>query len=259
MEKIDRLICAMGEDDFPAALYNLIDDDLRIRHLVVDGFDIQLRPAGLYNYSRDRSDELRKIRLVYRDAQLFACDPVVQRVRDLNHRHKDKSRHELHLMTHDGISDRMYEKINVPFRLGQRLVILFTFRRRWFAIKLLREKDANQISTRQLEEFLEKYPSLLHIVGWHSMVFSGSLSLRYQESIYRYESLLQNLGTTLSRREIEVCARALTGETNSGVAKQLSISPATVRTLRNRAFSKMGVSRIQELSTLCLSQLDSGN
>lgn len=52
---------------------------------------------------------------------------------------------------------------------------------------------------------------------------------------------------TLSKRETEVCDSIASGLTTEGIAKQLKISLASVKTLRNRAYKKLNISSKSEL------------
>ena len=67
------------------------------------------------------------------------------------------------------------------------------------------------------------------------------------------QGLLMAIAPTLSRRETEVCARALQGMTGEGTALDLNISYTTVATLRRRAYAKLHISNLNELFALCLS------
>jgi len=51
----------------------------------------------------------------------------------------------------------------------------------------------------------------------------------------------------LPRREREVCERLLRGWTHEGVAADLCLSPATVKTYRDRAFERLGIHHRNEL------------
>lgn len=52
---------------------------------------------------------------------------------------------------------------------------------------------------------------------------------------------------SLSKREMQVCQRLLTGASNEGIALDLGISMHTVRTLRKRAYKKLGVGSLADL------------
>lgn len=255
MATFDDLIISLGEPAFAEKLLKLIDDVFEIEHLVVDGFDIHRRPMRLYHCSKSDRDELALIFSRYHNGNLFSSDPVVQRVRKLKIHDTNNASRQLFFMLEDSLTDKLSTQLYKGTKVSQRPVLLFTFRRRWFAIKMLRSRKLDPIDDRQFRHLLDRYPSLLHIVGWHSTYFIGSQSLRYKEAAARYEALIQSLGTSLSIREIEVCARALCGLSNEKIGMALGVSEGTVRTLRNRAFAKLGISQIQELGTLCLSQL----
>lgn len=70
------------------------------------------------------------------------------------------------------------------------------------------------------------------------------------ERIERASALLQARTTKLSARERQVVARIACGITNDGIAADLGVSPATVLTLRRRAYAKLGINSCVELSWL---------
>jgi DNA-binding CsgD family transcriptional regulator len=51
----------------------------------------------------------------------------------------------------------------------------------------------------------------------------------------------------LSDRELDVCARVMTGMTYDGIAVDLGLKVPTVKTYRNRAFERMGIRFRSEL------------
>lgn len=56
----------------------------------------------------------------------------------------------------------------------------------------------------------------------------------------------------LTGRELDVCARLLQGMTQEGIACDLGLSLPTVKTYRNRAFSRLGIHFRNELFALAL-------
>ena len=56
----------------------------------------------------------------------------------------------------------------------------------------------------------------------------------------------------LTERELDVCARLLQGMTQEGIACDLGLSLPTVKTYRNRAFSRLGIHFRNELFALAL-------
>jgi DNA-binding CsgD family transcriptional regulator len=73
------------------------------------------------------------------------------------------------------------------------------------------------------------------------------------------EQRLDMLSSGLSRRELEVCARALLGLTIDETARQLDIGKTSVITYRQRAYQKLGVSRLSDLMRLiCEADVSAG-
>lgn len=56
----------------------------------------------------------------------------------------------------------------------------------------------------------------------------------------------------LTKREREVCERLLRGWTHDGIAADLQLAPATVKTYRDRAFDRLGIHQRHELFALAL-------
>src|SRR5690606_22246752 len=57
---------------------------------------------------------------------------------------------------------------------------------------------------------------------------------------------------TLSKREVSVCARSIVGLTTEGIALDLGIKNTSVLTYRRRAYARLEVSSINQLSTLLI-------
>lgn len=256
MHNFDKLIQAMATETFLGHLFELIDQELPINYLILDCFDIHLRPTPLGRHSNKDIRALDAVRENYKDQHLFSVDPLVQRVRDLHKITPQEFSLPAEIMVDESFNSRLREVLTVKFGIEQRIIILFKFRHRWLALKWLRCDVENQLQRKDVVRFLERNPSLLHVVGWHAFHVSKATRTRYHESFYRYEGLLQNLGAGLSTREIEVCARALTGLSGNEIAESLGIAPGTVRTLRDRAFRKLEIGKLQELSTMCLNLVD---
>lgn len=79
---------------------------------------------------------------------------------------------------------------------------------------------------------------------------AGRPSATMAERVERAGALLQARTTKLSEREQQVVARIACGITNDGIAADLGVSPATVLTLRRRAYAKLGINSCVELSWL---------
>ena len=84
----------------------------------------------------------------------------------------------------------------------------------------------------------------------HEALCERALGERRQLDSGALEQRLQALDAGLSRRECEVCARAILGKTVDATAQELGIRRTSVITYRQRAYQKLGISRPGDLVAL---------
>lgn len=89
----------------------------------------------------------------------------------------------------------------------------------------------------------------------HRMVGSEAFQFRQGLSILALRERGVRAFLALSLREAQVCNSILAGRTVEGTALDLAISANTVRTLRRRAYRKLGVSSAQQMMSLILFEL----
>lgn len=131
-----------------------------------------------------------------------------------------------------------------------------------FAINFYRHQHQRPFSDVQIGAFGQLAPALLALAHKH-------LALRCQfEVIPRLSNpvfgdicvdedtdwvrTMQLLGPELTPRECQVCAGILQGLTFDGIACQMGLSVPTVKTYRNRAFTRLGLHFRNELFALVL-------
>jgi DNA-binding CsgD family transcriptional regulator len=71
-------------------------------------------------------------------------------------------------------------------------------------------------------------------------------------SLDQATSLVRALGANLPRRELEVCARILRGQTMEAVALDLGISVNSAITYKRRAYARLGITGTADLFARCL-------
>jgi DNA-binding CsgD family transcriptional regulator len=69
----------------------------------------------------------------------------------------------------------------------------------------------------------------------------------HQNSVQHLRTILASSQPGLSGRELDVCARVMTGMTYEGIAVDLGLKLPTVKTYRNRAFERLGIHFRSEL------------
>ena len=114
-----------------------------------------------------------------------------------------------------------------------------------FAVNFYRHRFQSAFRDHHLAALEEVGPMLLALVCKHAELVPPDCSRRDWVTYWR--SRLQLDTSKLTDRELDVCARVLAGWTLDGIAVDLSISLATVKTYRQRAFTRMGIRFRNEL------------
>jgi DNA-binding CsgD family transcriptional regulator len=116
-----------------------------------------------------------------------------------------------------------------------------------FAINFYRHEHQNPFSDGQLSDFESLAPALLSLAQKQIELTRPRLVRR---DTAQWLSQLEKFEPRLTQRELDVCARLLTGMTQEGIAIDLDLSLPTVKTYRNRAFARLGIHFKNELFAL---------
>ena len=101
-------------------------------------------------------------------------------------------------------------------------------------------------------ESLSKFAQIcLPIMALHCRLI-GSCSRRTPLSVNDVEARLRNAFPELSNREVAVCARSLVGVTSEGIAIDLGIKQTSVLTYRRRAYERLNINSVHQLSNMLL-------
>jgi DNA-binding CsgD family transcriptional regulator len=114
---------------------------------------------------------------------------------------------------------------------------------RLLAVNLYRHQHQGRFGEAELAGFTELAPLLLAAVQRH-------LSLAPIKPASPRETL-QRRCAALTERELDVCERLLRGWSYDGIAADLGLSLATVKTYRARAFERLGLHFKSELFAAC--------
>ncbi|MBK6649451.1 MAG: LuxR family transcriptional regulator [Betaproteobacteria bacterium] len=116
-----------------------------------------------------------------------------------------------------------------------------------FAINFYRHAHQAPFKDTHIAEFEALAPALITLV-------QKQISLTRQadgaHDVEHWLRQLRAINSSLSPRELQVCARMLTGMTHDGIAVDLGLSLPTVKTYRNRAFDRLGIHFRNELFAL---------
>lgn len=135
------------------------------------------------------------------------------------------------------------EPIYTRNRLSERLSIVSSDDQGLLAVNVYRQDDQDAFTDREIEQFRGLSTLLLACVRRHIELIGASGHVE-----------LEALG--LNGRERDVCERLLKGWTYDGIAADLKVSPATVKTYRDRAFARLNLHHRNELFALASGRLN---
>lgn len=118
-----------------------------------------------------------------------------------------------------------------------------------FAVNFYRHEAHPAFTDAQLDSFGDVAPAVLALTRKHLSLARPPATAGNAPRLQ-----LQQLCPELTARELDVCERLLRGLTQEGVAADLGLSLPTVKTYRNRAFSRLGIHFRTELAALLLRQ-----
>lgn len=124
------------------------------------------------------------------------------------------------------------------------------------SLSAFRRSSRGPFRHEQLEHFTDLLPMLIPLIICHTDLTPSRLP-QDETPLDKAARFAVVNGVRLAPRETQVCALILEGHTNLGISLHLGISENTVRTLRQRAYAKLGISTMGELFTLlggCLPQ-----
>ena len=118
-----------------------------------------------------------------------------------------------------------------------------------FAINFYRHAHQRPFRDAHLADLESLAPALLTLAQKQIELSAPRPASRLRHAAY-WSERLQACGHGLSAREVDVCARLLTGMTQEGIAMDLGLRLPTVKTYRNRAFARLGIHFKGELLSL---------
>ena len=119
-----------------------------------------------------------------------------------------------------------------------------------YQLSIFRGPRKASFSAPEMNHFAALAKLLLATAQKHEMLIDGQPGFPRHLNIEGIERLLKLHSPELSTREREVCARAVSGKTIEGTSLELDIRRTSVITYRQRAYQKLGISRINELVAL---------
>jgi DNA-binding CsgD family transcriptional regulator len=138
-----------------------------------------------------------------------------------------------------------------PHGMKERLSVIQQEAASVFAINFYRHVHQRPFTDTHLSDLASLAPVLLTLVRKQITLFAPKV-LTSARDVHHWIDKLRVFNPTLTEREVDVCARLLTGMTQDGIAGDLGLSLATIKTYRNRAFARLGIHFKSQLFSLFL-------
>ncbi|MBD3761771.1 helix-turn-helix transcriptional regulator [Rhizorhabdus sp.] len=119
----------------------------------------------------------------------------------------------------------------------------------FLALSAFRRRSRGAFNERDLEAYSSLSPMLMAFAHCHMEKQCQKRSLNRLRAS-EIEHRLRELRAGLTHRELEVCLKIILGLSNEGIALELGVSTNTVRTFRQRAYARLGITSVAELFAL---------
>lgn len=135
--------------------------------------------------------------------------------------------------------------------IAERLTLYAVVQRRIHQVNIYRLANRPRFNEECGRSFVGTAAILLPSLARHADLMAGSEDQHgLRMSLEALKLRVEQLNANLSERELEVCARALYGQSIEGTALELGIGRTSVVTYRRRAYGKLNISCHNELFAL---------
>lgn len=244
---LGRMIGAIGRDGFVGTVLDLLNDAVGVDHISllrlnaegsvdfhgatsIGGPQVTEAPARQYFFRFSHLDPIRAI------GRVGLADGTGLLIR-------------LHA---SDVLDPLYrQECWVSPDIGERLTLYAVVDRRIHQINLYRSSNRARFDEDAGRSFVSAAAVLLPSFARHAEFVTGPDDQNgARMSLETLKHRVEQLNGSLSDRELEVCARALYGQSIEGTALELGIGRTSVVTYRRRAYGKLRISCHNELFAL---------
>jgi DNA-binding CsgD family transcriptional regulator len=241
------LVSGIGRDSFADAVFGLFNPVIRIDHVslfrLVGGREIDVlatASAPCHPVSPEAGERYLH-RFAHLDPARAFPSPSSRDNTGLLLQFSAKDIHD------PGYRRDCYEAVG----LEQRISLSVRYQHFGYQVNLYRLRGGAPFATSAHARQLMQFCSLvIPVFARHAELLTSAPQLGGTHlSLERIRERIAALGEKLSHREIEVCARALYGQSIDATAAALRIARTSVITYRQRAYAKLGISCHSQLFT----------
>lgn len=250
LASLPTLIRALGKQTFADTWLKTLNQSLPVDHFSLFTFDSSLKPK--VNCSASLESPSITISAGKKYLQYFYLSDPNMRIIGQDDIQSNKPL-LLRVRARDITNEQYRKLIYEEYGLCERLSLIGMIDGTWFIANMYRDNTTGGFAKDDIGTVDSLSVLLVSVIEKHlSMVSPQAMQPGDRPSIEWLEEIVTELGSGLTPREIQVCARALFGLTRTGIALNLEIKPPTVSTLTQRAYGKLNISNLNELFARCL-------
>jgi DNA-binding CsgD family transcriptional regulator len=248
-----RFVMAIGEPGFAQRAVEFVNSRVVVDHVSFFVLDHELMPHFLDAASKAGSQTALLAGRLYERSMFYLHDPNAERI-------SGRSGEEDVMLFRQNAADirdpRYRDRLYRRFNLLERISLVRSVHGRWFSVNVYRDVNSGAFDPQDTDMLSELAALLVTCTAKHVALTTKApdKDSRPQSRAY-LESLLGSIESRLTQRERQVCSLALMGHTVDSIASLLRIQRSTVATLRRRAYSKLGISKLNGLFSLCIAKI----
>jgi DNA-binding CsgD family transcriptional regulator len=239
-----QVLSAIGTDGYGRACFELFEEVLDAEHW------------ALFQYRANRSMScVATASRAYASAAKENCSKFVARCHNVDPslialKRQHPSARCVTKMDIGDIQDRQYRQCFEATRVQERLSFFSRLGPDLYQLSIFRGPSKRTFSPLEITHFTTLAGLILQTAFQHETLYREATPLPRRLNLEVIERLLTFLPGGLSKRERQVCSRAVAGKSIEGTALDLNIRRTSVITYRQRAYQKLGISRHNELVAL---------
>ena len=241
-QDFSKVISHIGDDQFGTTLLKSFDDVAEIDFFSVYSLDQSKKPRMFLSASQGSVDVSAQCFKKYLSG-IYSRDHTFDQAKSLSTLTNTALTHWHESEFPKDHRTAIYSSFNILDRLS---IVDATPNQELIAINFYRHQGKSLFSENDIDIIQNSAAQMLASVRKHIQFSSLNASPKLSDEINIRESL-KSLYPELSDRELQICSGLLMGRTYEGIASDLGISLATVKTYRARAYEKLGIHFKSEL------------
>jgi|GEM_PF-2381320 len=250
LTSVPMMLNSIGRDNFANAWLSCLNELMVVDQFGIFMFDSALKPKIICRAALPGQEQISATSAKIYLKHFYYFDPCMSAIKSAG---ENKEFFIFRMRSSDVPNDEYRKQVYERYKIRERVSFLGQAGSTWYSVNLFRRAPNERFSDTDLNLIDEFRALFIDSAAHHIALVSPDIwDAGAAPQLAFLEELVSEMGTELSPREVQVCARALSGMTKIGIALDLDLKPPTVSTLTQRAYRKLNVSHLNEVFALCL-------